>query len=417
MPSFQYNPDLKVDVVSTCLEGVTIDLVVSGSIGAVESVKFIRSLRRLGAKVRPILTNGGKLFTTKEALEWASANSVTESFQGLATHIATGDLLVVAPASASIISKIAAGICDNPGSALAQSYMGSHKPVMILPNMHYSIMESSPIQTNIRKLESKITLLSPEKGEGKYKFPNPEKLADIVANKFNSQKTESPVLICMGSTRGYIDDVRYISNYSTGKLGTTISEELFRSGFKIHVVCGNSTYKPSEFTSIHHVSTNDEMIDACQSVLNSAQNNCHLIMLASVLDFVPDRKKPGKIKSDLNEIVVKLVATDKIIAKLNINPGHAKIGFKLEYELSQKTAAEIADEYLSKYSLTSIFLNSLKAVSAEQHSGFLFNRKTSSSTELVDGGQIDSKQSIALALKQNLLTCDAEIREKNDTDS
>ena len=127
-----------------------IDLVVGGSIGAVESVRFVRALRRLGADIRVIMSPGAKLFTTKDALEWASNNPVVDAFTGFAPHIATRDLLLICPASASLIGKLAQGICDSPATTLAQSYMGMRKPIQLLPNMHNSLAESPVVSNNLK---------------------------------------------------------------------------------------------------------------------------------------------------------------------------------------------------------------------------------------------------------------------------
>ena len=246
------NPDLKVDLNSLSLDGIEIDLIVGGSIGAVESVRFIRALRRLGGNVRVIMSPGAKLFTTKDALEWASNNPVIENFSGFAPHIATGDLLLICPASASLIGKIAQGICDTPATTLVQSYIGMKKPIQLLPNMHSSLSDSPIVSANLSKLAEYITLLQPRVEEGKSKFPEPRTLADMVSHNHNRSKDreKTSVLVCMGSTKGYLDDIRYISNYSSGGLGSKISEELFRQGINVHVVCGSVEILPQTYSTI-----------------------------------------------------------------------------------------------------------------------------------------------------------------------
>ena len=160
----------------------------------------------------------------------------------------------------------------------------------------------------------------------------------------------------MGTTKGFIDDVRYISNYSSGGLGTAISEELYRWGFSTEVVCGPCEIKPKSFSNMIHVETNEQMLEACQKSL--AGNNSALVMLASVLDFVPEKKLSGKLSSS-EELRVDFKKTDKIIAQLQPSSG-LKVGFKLESELPLEKASSIAKSYMTKYSLSYMVLNQLK---------------------------------------------------------
>lgn len=394
-----FNPDLTVDRVSNSLKGVSLDLVVSGSIGSVESVRFIRSLRRLGAMVRVILTSGAKLFTTKEALEWASDNEVIENFSGAAPHIATSDFLIVAPASASIIGKIASGICDSPATTLIQSYLGMNKTVMLLPNMHTSLSSSPFVEENLKKISKYITVLSPRKEEGKFKFPEPKVLADEVSHLYCSSlkdQSKSNVLVCMGSTKGYLDDIRYVSNYSSGSLGSHISEELYRSGFNVYIVTGNATIKPSVYSKLVSAETNETMEKACNDVLESSGLKVHVIMLASVLDYVPKEKQDGKLRSGSSSLNVELIPTEKIISKLNPCDGFTKVGFKLEPNLDLNSAEKIASDYTKKYSLSGMVLNSFEDVSPSNHRAFIFTNGSYASTGT-------SKQEIASSIKDHVV--------------
>ena len=146
--------DLDVLPVSHSLKNVSIDLVISGSIGATESIKFVRALRRLGAKVQPWLTQAATQFVTPTGIEWASNQEPRTDFSGKHSHIGQADLCVVAPASASIISQIARGETHTACATLVTSYLGQNKPVYILPNMHQSMAKSPPIAKNLEALKS-----------------------------------------------------------------------------------------------------------------------------------------------------------------------------------------------------------------------------------------------------------------------
>ncbi len=285
--------DLTVKLTSSALAGKNIDVVIAGSIGAVESVRFLRSLRRLGAEVQPWLTQGGSLFTTETALSWAAAKPCRMSFEGSASHISLGDACIIAPASASILAKIAGGVTDTPASALIASYLGMKKPVYIVANMHDSMYESPFVQENLQKILSYCQVLEARREEGKQKFPEPATLADEVAHRLN--KNSHSVLITMGTTRGYIDDVRYISNYSSGALGSRIAEEFYRQGFLTSVVQGPCPIIPRCYTKLIPVETNVEMGKAVKDCEKLGLTGA--VFAASVLDFVPTQRKSGKIRS------------------------------------------------------------------------------------------------------------------------
>lgn len=400
MSNNRQNSDIRVDSLSKSLQGTTIDLVVGGSIGAVESVRFIRALRRLGARVNPIMSEGARLFTTITALEWASDNQVVDSFNGLAQHIATADFCLICPASASIISKVASGICDSPATTIIQSHIGQGNIVQLLPNMHNSLIDSPFINSNLEKIKNKITVLEPRFGEEKIKFPDPKILADVVSHNYLHRKNPTNALVCMGSTKGFIDEVRYISNYSSGGLGTSITEELFRSGFNVHVICGNAQKLPCTYSTLTAVETNDEMLAACKNIMGQFSNEIHIIMLASVLDYEPASRAKGKIRSGSNDLSLQLIPTQKIIDQLNPRRGFAKVGFKLEPECNLNESKIIATNYIEKYNLTKVVINSLTKISSTNHEAFLI--KAENSTDLIETKIANTKQEISASIKQHI---------------
>ena len=232
--------DLAVIPLSNALKNKSLDLIVTGSIAAVETIKFIRSLRRLGAIITPHLSFSAKEFVTQKALDWAANKIAGNQYLAADTfHIAQNEALIIAPATANFISKIANGIADDPLTSLTASYLGQNKPVFFVPTMHESLYNNPLFQTNLNTLLKHAHFFLPCMDEGKLKFPEPNYLANEIAHHINASKIKNnKVLITMGSTRNFLDDIRYISNFSTGKLGTLTAEELYRYGFKTHVVCG-----------------------------------------------------------------------------------------------------------------------------------------------------------------------------------
>ncbi len=370
--SDQTNDDLHVVAISDALKGRRIDVIISGSIAAVESVRFIRAMRRLGAEVTPWLSRGGASFITPMAVTWAAGKEVVTGFSGHASHIANGDAVVVAPASSSIITKIARGMTDSHCTALVASALGQKKPVIVLPAMHDSLLSAPALQEHLSKVSSwtNVHIVKGRIEEGKQKFPEPTILADQVAHLINRpSRPGEPTLVTMGTTRGYIDDVRYISNYSSGKLGSLISEELYRQGYRTIVVCGPCEHRPQSFTQLKHVFTTGDML---KESLQAAENGLHAgVFCASVLDYEPSEKSMGKIKSGRSDLTVSFKPTPKIIDLVKL-PGKPKVGFKLEIGVSPDHIKKIGSEYIRKYQLSCLIANELHQVSASKHHAFAF---------------------------------------------
>lgn len=379
--------DLTVTHLSDALVGRRIDVVVSGSIAAVEAVRFIRALRRLGAEVVPWLTQGGAQFITPMALEWAANHPCVTGFSGTATHICTSDAVVIAPASSSFIGRVASGITDTPTAALVASGLGQNLPTFFLPAMHDSLAHAPSYRTHMDTIAKwdGVKILTPRLEEGKRKFPEPATLADQIAHELNrDSKDPAKVLVTMGTTRGYVDDVRYFSNYSSGKLGSTIAEELYRHGYETVIVSGPAEFKPKVASELINVRTTSEMLAACQK---EAAGSYAAVFCASVLDYEPIQTTTGKIRSGSADLTVKLKPTPKIIEQVG-NPGLVKIGFKLEMDLDEKQATMIADDYCKKYQLRALIANNLSAVSATSHWAWAV-------TSTLNVTRLNSKQEIA----------------------
>ncbi len=389
-----YSNDLTVERISHALAGKELDVVVSGSIGAVESVRFVRALRRLGAEITPWLTAGGAQFITPLALSWASGRETRTAFQGDASHIALAHAVVVAPASASLIGKIAHGLTDTPAAALVTSYLGQGKPVLLLPNMHDSLADAPAVKHNLEMLRRHgVHLLQPRLEEDKRKFPEPAELADLVSHLLNKAHTKQKhVLVTMGSTRGYIDEVRYVSNYSSGRLGSEISEELFRLGYGTDVVAGPSPVKPRSYSQLVPTLTNDDMAKAAKKFLSDGASAA--VLAASVLDFTPKTKASGKISTkDHPSLSVDMTRTPKIIADINPASG-VKVGFKLETGLTEAKAKELAERYVKEFKLSLFVINDLADVDQDRHKALVFD---GAKTEVIDG-----KHALALRIARHV---------------
>lgn len=395
--------DLAVEPISQALSGWTIDVVVSGSIGAVESVRFIRALRRLGAEVVPWLTAGGARFVTDVAVSWAAGRPVRSEFSGDASHIATGQACVIAPASANILSQVAHGITDTPATALVASYLGAGLPVCAVPNMHESLALSPAVLENTETLRRfGVDILASRDEEGKRKFPDPAWLADMVAHSLRRRPYAAAIpriLVSMGTTRGYIDDVRYVSNYSTGALGTLVVEELHRHGLFTDVVCGPCPVKPKVYGLLTLVETNQEMAAACDAAMG--QGSQAAVLAASILDFAPDTRTSGKISSaDHDHLTVTMGKQPKIIAGITPATG-LKVGFKLEAGLTMEHAHALACRYMAQYQLSLMVLNDLNQVTETRHQAWVFEREKAQGL-IKPLGLIETKRGLAQCIARHI---------------
>lgn len=390
--------DLSVKRISESLSESRLDVVVTGSIGAVESVRFLRSLRRLGADVTPWMSHSAKEFITPTSLAWAAAKPVRDSFSGDASHIGQGDACIVAPASANTLAKIAHGITDSPISALIASYLGQGKPVLVLPAMHESLIHSPMVEDNLDKIAKWVTVLRPRKEEGKAKFPAPEELADEVSHHvLRLTKGTARVLVTLGPTRGYFDDVRYLSNYSTGKLGSLICEELYRLGFHVVAITGPAIDVPRSCSERIPVETHAEMRAALDT--QTTKNCSAAVFCAAVLDFEPTERVAGKTSSKKTSWTVELKPTEKLI-EIFAKRVPYKVGFKLEPTITSENAHVYAAEYASRYDLDLIVANGLSDVSRDRHRAFIFE---------ADGGKISptglllsSKEAVAHSVASHI---------------
>lgn len=391
--------DTDVKELSQVLHGVTLDWVVSGSIAAVEVVKAIRAVRRLGAQVRVTMTREAQRFITPTACAWASGREVSTDWSPLADHIGDGNALVIAPCSASLLGKIAAAICDAPALSLAASYLGQGKPVIVHPCMHESLTANPFLQDIYPRLETHLSLIAPLKEEGKDKFLPPQQLAEEIAHHYNGGGKLGTVLIVSGRTVAPIDAVRGITNFSTGEMGTLITAELYRQGFATHVVSGASEHYPLACNSLVKVNTPAEMNEQAQCLLQ-AHPDAALVMVAAVLDFVPATTVEGKISSQQQELKVHLIPVPKLIQALKPR-SQVKVVFKLPATFDPKQdVRKSIGAYFDRQQKTQaslLVVNPLEAMVSEAYYAYLFSPDFSYT-------YAHSKQNTANLISQHIAT-------------
>ncbi len=363
----QINQDLQVAFKSSLLKGKEIALGVSGSISAIESVKIIRELRRHQAKVTIFPTLSSLQFITEQSLKWAGAGNVVRDLSGQSEHIFSGDLLVIAPASLNVINKIAHGICDDALTTLAQSVLGLNQlkkkiPLLFFPAMHLSLANNPFLKENLEKLTKlscRFFMPKTAKLEDKMKLPDVTYIsAKILHHSHDSKrdKNEKPpkpnLFITTGAVPSYIDEVRFLSNLSSGKTGMELAKNCFYRGENPLVLAPESLREaaPSFIEELsYYLDYSDYFAKCLASLRENAANLKLAIFTAAVSDFHLAKKNSNKISSKKSQTLT-IEPNEKIIAKLKSEfPEIPFLVFKLEINLSLHEIKSLAENMLKNY--------------------------------------------------------------------
>ena len=354
------------------LKGKKIVLGITGSIAAYKACLLIRQLIKRGAEVQVVITPAGKEFITPITLSALTHKPVISEFFSQRdgtwnSHVDLGlwaDAMVVAPCTASTLGKMAHGIADN---MLITTYLSMKAPVFIAPAMDLDMYRHPSTQANMRTLLSYGNhIIEPESGflasglEGKGRMEEPEVIADRLDQFFSENSQPSPiagkkVVITAGPTYEKIDPVRFIGNYSSGKMGFAIAEECLRRGADVTVVAGPVSLTCSSGIRRLDVESCQEMYDAATSEFADADV---AILAAAVADFRPALVADRKIKRGKDDMVITLCPTHDIAAALGASKkaGQTLVAFALETNDEEANAMR----KLEKKNADFVVLNSLR---------------------------------------------------------
>lgn len=356
------------------LKGKHIIVGITGGIAAYKTASLVRLFVKAGAEVQVIMTPAAKEFITPVTMSALTGKPVVSEFFTANTgqwnsHVDLGlwaDVMVIAPATASTIGKMANGIADN---MLVTSYLSAKAPVFIAPAMDLDMMAHPSTQHNIDTLRSYGNhIIDSTSGElashliGKGRMAEPEAIFIEIERYFNSLDTQKSlrgknVLITAGPTHERIDPVRFIGNYSSGKMGFAIADEAARRGANVIIVSGPVSVKPAEpGVEVVKVESAREMLDATVKHFDQADIT---ILSAAVADYAPAHPAEHKIKREGNEApTIELVKNPDIAATLGKGKRNNQIlvGFALETDNEHTNALE----KMERKNLDMIVLNSLR---------------------------------------------------------
>lgn len=325
-----------------CLQGKTVVLCVCGGIAAYKSVELLRQLQRTGAEVRVIMTQGVQEFVGPLTFQALSGNQVfTSLFDKTETNTMRhidwaneADAVLVAPATANIIGKLANGIADD---AMSTFMLAVKSPVALCPSMNTYMYESKSVQRNLDTLEQDgYYIIEPGTGElacgvtGTGRFPEPEIIVDRLLGFLTPKDLKGKkILVTAGPTQEYIDPVRFISNPSSGKMGYAISKMAEYRGAEVTLVSGPVNIKPPLDVKFVNVKTALEMNDA---VMELASEMDIIIKSAAVSDYRIKDPSEHKVKKDKDQMVMELVKNPDILRNLGKmkKNGQILVGFAAE---------------------------------------------------------------------------------------
>ena len=373
------------------LKGKKIVLGITGSIAAYKACYIIRGLVKAGAEVQVVITPAGKEFITPITLSTLTQKPVVSEFFSQRdgtwnSHVKLGlwaDAMLIAPCTASTLGKMANGVADN---MLVTTYLSMKAPVFIAPAMDLDMYQHPTTQANMDRLRSfGNQIIEPQSGflasglEGKGRMEEPENIVAYLDNYFEEKDLQGKrIMITAGPTYEKIDPVRFIGNYSSGKMGFALAEECARRGAEVTLIAGPVSMSCS--ANIHRID-----VESCEEMYQAATttfaNMDAAILCAAVADFRPENVAKEKIKREKDDLVIRLKPTHDIAAQLGQmkKQGQLLVGFALETNDEEANA----QKKLQKKNLDFIVLNSL------QRKGTCFQSDDNQISILSANGQVD----------------------------
>jgi phosphopantothenoylcysteine decarboxylase/phosphopantothenate--cysteine ligase len=344
---------------------------ITGSVAAVQAPEIARLLMRHGAEVFPVMSPAAQKIIHPDLFSWATGNAVITELTGKVEHIALAgnhqekaDLILVAPATANTISKIACGIDDTTVTSVVSSAFGSNIPIIIVPAMHETMYNHPLLSENIRKLRAhKVEFVGPRIVEGKAKIADPEEIVQAVIRRLTTKRDLEgfSVLMTAGSTIEYIDPIRVITNKGSGKMGIAVAEEAYDRGADVTMVYGKGTADPPTYIRTIRVETTEQMLETIASELKQRKYDL-MVAVASAADWTVEEKYPYKIPTtEHDQLNLKLKPTPKIIDEVKrISPKTFLIAFKAEYNLPKNKLIENAYMRLMKANADLVVVNDVE---------------------------------------------------------
>jgi len=364
---------------SSLLKHKRIVLAVTGSIAAVETVRLARELIRHDASVIPVMTPAATQIIHPDALWFATGRKPIIELSGDTEHVLfcgqvpdPVDLLLIAPSTANTISKIALGIDDTAVTTFATTAIGSHCPILIVPAMHLSMYEHHIIQQNVDTLKRQgIEFVDPFFKDNKAKLASNDRIVARVIHRIGPNTLQGKnILIIGGSTAESIDDVRWLTNKSSGKTAIALAKKAFYLGAHVTLWYGESKESVPSFIPAQRFQTIAHLKKLIQQ--SSSDSFDGIIVCAALADYIPKKQK-GKIGSH-SELIIQCDKAEKLLPLIRKKmPTSTVIGFKLAE--SKNNAIAKAQQLLSSIPLDAVVANTISSIESVDQTVWIIDEK------------------------------------------
>ena len=359
----KHHPANNVTPKGDYLKNKNVWLAVTGSVSCVESVGIARELLRYGANVTIVANRAALELVGEKALEFASGKPIIKEITGQVEHVIAGheaDLLIVAPCCATSLGKMVHGIGDNPPMLVALTCIGAKTPMIVAPAMDKNMANSKIVKQNLKDVKKFATVLDPIMIEGKAKLPSKLRItAEACKIAGPNDLKKNKILVIGGGSSEEIDDVRVITNKSTGKMAKHLAETAFSMGAEVQLWMGNSTEKVGEWIVQEKFSSTEDL----NKKIKKMESYDAILVPAALSDFIPTKSK-GKISSQ-KVPEVKLKKAKKSIEMIRKKHKGLLCAFKLGSDIKDNELLEKGKSLLKNADLV-----------IANHSEVLGNEKT-----------------------------------------
>jgi phosphopantothenoylcysteine decarboxylase/phosphopantothenate--cysteine ligase len=341
------------------LQGVNVALGVTGSIAAVRTVEFVHELRREGATVRAVMSAAATNIVHPWAVEFATEHDVVTELTGAVEHVELcgvegwADVLLIAPATANTVGKMAAAIDDSPVTTCATTALGADVPVVVAPAMHEPMYDHPGVLESIETLESwGVRFVDPRIEEGKAKIASDEAIATEVARATADRPLEGEhVVVTSGATTESIDPIRTLSNRASGATGRAVARACYVRGADVTLVHDGPVVP---YATVERVESAAEMLAAVEDTVTEADA---LISAAAISDYTVDTAEE-KIRSGQEELTLELQRVPKLLDTVReARPDLPMVGFKAETSGDDEAMIEQARSLSDRVDLAFVVAN------------------------------------------------------------
>ena len=376
------------------LEGVRVALGVCGSIAAVKTVELAHELRRQGAEVRAVTTSAAESIIHPWALEYATDNPVTTEITGRVEHVELcgydgwADVLLIAPATANSIGKMAAAVDDTPVTTCATTAFGAGLPVVVVPAMHEPMYDHPGVLAAIDQVESwGVSFADPRIEEGKAKIADEETIVTEVARATTEQSLAGErIIVTSGATTESIDPIRTLSNRASGRTGREVARACYIRGAEVVLVHDGPDLP---WATVEPVESAAEMLDA---VLEHAETADALISAAAISDYTLE-PEARKIRSGKDTLTLELKPTPKLLDTVRAEyPDLPSVGFKAETSGDDDTIHAEAERIQNRVGLTFVVGNDASVMGRDETRALLVDGE---SRTVIEGTKLDLGAAVA----------------------